>query len=310
MSRTRLRRHPLGFLEATDRPDAAELAEYYAQQYYQRENGAYSQSYSESELAAVRRRTRLYASRVSALRGGDAAGTLLDIGCGEGFVLAEYLRRGWSIRGIDYSRAGVAAIHPELTDYVDQGDIYDLLREGINGDKRYDLLWLGHALEHVLDPIGLLQQIRRLATEDSILVVTVPNDGSAYHSALEEAGAVEEGFFVALPDHLSYFTAESLRRCAEATGWQMSDLLADFPIDLFLAHEGSNYRKDSTRGPAAHQARLLIEEVVSRSGEPASGDFYAALAAVGLGRNVTAFLKAAPVPKTASDDQGSSGISP
>ena len=48
---SRLRRHPLGFLEAVDRPSRDDLAEYYASTYYQVERGNYRHSYPSQELA-------------------------------------------------------------------------------------------------------------------------------------------------------------------------------------------------------------------------------------------------------------------
>jgi hypothetical protein len=90
---------------------------------------------------------------------------------------------------------------------------------------------------------------------------------------------------------MSYFTAGTLRAAAEAAGWEAAEIMGDFPIDFFLAHPGSNYVDNPENGPGAHQARLLLETLIGASGHGAANRFYAALADVGLGRNLTAFLK-------------------
>lgn len=194
---------------------------------------------------------------------------------------------------MDFSVAGVEAMNQGMADRVVQGDLFDLLHARIASGQTYDIVWLGNVLEHVLDPIELLISLRGLLVPGGLLVATVPNDGSAYQEALLEAGAIDRRFWVAIPDHLSYFTAESLRASAAATGWDTLDILGDFPIDWFLAHPGSNYVDDPARGRDAHIARLRLEALIGAAGPEAANHFYSALASVGLGRNLTAFLRPA-----------------
>ena len=295
----RLRRHPLGFLEAVDRPTPAQLAAYYAETYYQAGRGSFRPSYSDEELQVIRLRVRQRAARAIAVLGHDRPGALLDVGCGEGFVLAEFARSGWDVAGMDFSIAGVEAMNPDMADRVQQGDVFDLVDAAIASGGTYDLIWLGNVLEHVLDPVGLLGALRRLVGPGGILVATVPNDGTAYQEALFETGAVDRRFWIAIPDHMSYFTADTLRAAGGATGWDTLDVLADFPIDLFLAHPGSNYVIDPARGSDAHAARLRLETVIGAVGVEAANRFYSALADVGLGRNLTAFMR----PSTQGGDQ-------
>ena len=289
----RLRRHPLGFLEAVDRPTPEELGAYYAETYYQAGQGSFRRSYSDEERRVIRLRVQQRAARAIALLGHDRPGRLLDVGCGEGFVLAEFARSGWDVAGMDFSTAGVEAMNPDMVKLVERGDVFDLLDAAIASGGVYDLIWLGNVLEHVLDPVGLLGALRRLVGPGGILVATVPNDGSTYHEALFETGAVDRRFWIAIPDHISYFTGDTLRAAAGATGWDTLDILGDFPIDLFLAHPGSNYVVDPARGPDAHVARLRLETVIGAVGAEAANRFYSALAEVGLGRNLTAFLRPA-----------------
>ena len=216
---------------------------------------------------------------------------MLDVGCGEGFVISHYRSLGWQVSGIDFSRAGVDLMNPDCAAFVEQGDVFLLLADRITAGEKNDLIWLGNVLEHVLDPCGLLQSMREAISPDGLLVVTVPNDGNDFHEALFERGDIPDRFWIAIPDHISYFTAKSLRRVATATGWECLAVQGDFPIDFYLAHEGSNYVVDRSRGSAAHQSRLLLERLIGAAGTDAANQFYQSLASVGLGRNITAYLR-------------------
>jgi SAM-dependent methyltransferase len=160
------------------------------------------------------------------------------------------------------------------------GDLFGLLGQQISHQRQYDLVWLSNVLEHVPDPVGLLTSLRRLVGINGTLVVTVPNDGSAYQERLLNDGDIPERFWIAIPDHLAYFSYESLVNVAHATGWTPHDVIADFPIDWFLLHPGSNYVRDRTQGPAAHQARVRMELMMG--GRPAElvNQFYSAPARV------------------------------
>lgn len=296
MSDPRLKQHPLGFFELINKPSQNELNAYYEKNYWQNESGNYRKQYSELELNVIHKRIGLRAAKFHEL---CVAGTgehsktrsLLDVGCGEGFVLKYFKDLGWSVKGIDFSRAGADQINPEYSSYIEQGDVFRLLGKHIHSQKKYNLVYMGNILEHVLDPVGLLRSLTNLVTKDGLLVVTVPNDGNAYHEWLLSNGRIPSRWWIAIPDHISYFTADSLRSTAEATGWDCLSMTADFPIDWYLAHEQSNYVVNKVNGPHAHQARLAIENLIANFGYAAANQFYESLAGVGLGRDITAYLR-------------------
>ncbi|MFO7481965.1 class I SAM-dependent methyltransferase [Oceanibaculum nanhaiense] len=285
----RLKRHPLGFLQAAEMPTAEQLRDYYAS-YYRRESGNYRKSYDARELAFLDAKLAQRAALAQQIRGSAAPGRFLDAGCGEGFALAWFQRAGWRVEGIDHSMAGIEAMNQALAESVTAGDLFALLDARIGTGERYDLVWLTNVLEHVTDPVGLLEKLRRLVASGGVLAVTVPNDGSAYQKKLLEDGQIDDRFWIALPDHLAYFTGDSLRATTQATGWACREIIADFPIDWFLLHEGSNYVRDRAQGKAAHRARVELELLLADQPVEAVNAYYAALARLGLGRNLTAFL--------------------
>ena len=286
-----LRRHEYGFLELVDPPSEDELIEYYAHKYYQSEQSNYRKSYPSEELAAIHLRIELRAAHADSIRASSTPGRMLDVGCGEGFVLATYAARGWSVEGVDHSLTGVQTMNPDQAQHVTQGNLFSLLEDRVAAGTTYDLVWLGNVLEHVTNPVDLLHALQAIVNPSGLLVATVPNDGSTYHETLFQSGAIPERFWIVIPDHLSYFTRPSFETTAKATNWAVRDMQGDFPVDLFLSHIGSNYVADRGQGPAAHAARLQLENMIGEAGLEKANAFYSALAGVGLGRNLTAYLQ-------------------
>ena len=219
------------------------------------------------------------------------ARTFLDVGCGEGWALDYFQRQGWDVLGLDFSSFSLEQFHPGLRGRLRTGDLYDGLQELVAEGRQFDVLWLDNVLEHVLDPAELLRRCRQLTRPGGVLMVDVPNDFSPLQQHLLAAGHIDRPFWVALPDHLSYFGADGLRNLAAATGWRTARLLGDQPIDLNLFNPATNYVMDRAAGKAAHQARLEQDNFLLRTASlPAVAAYYEALAGVGLGRSLVAFL--------------------
>jgi 2-polyprenyl-3-methyl-5-hydroxy-6-metoxy-1,4-benzoquinol methylase len=290
-----LRQHPLGFWEVVDKPSATQLREYYANKYYQEARGSYESSYTPAELSYFRGKTRQRAAVVG--RAVSAPGSLLDVGCGEGFTLAYFRELGWKVKGLDYSSAGLQANNPACADVLAVGDVFELLQAESESGNRYDVIWLQNVLEHVLDPVHLLVSLRGLVASGGVLVATVPNDFSTLQRNALNRKLIESPFWIALPDHLSYFSRESLVNIGTATGWSCEEVLADFPVDWFLYHSGSNYVRDRSVGKAVHLARVDLENLIGTADLEDVVGFYAALAKIGMGRDLTAFYR--PVARAA-----------
>lgn len=277
-----------GYWRVKNAPSPRELSDYYAERYYQEGRGSYETAYSDAELRHIRAkialRWRLAAGRF------DAPGRLLDVGCGEGFVLAHGLQAGWTVAGLDFSSAGAKAQNPDILPYLRAGDLFASLADEIECGAGYEVIWLQNVLEHVIDPIKLLHDLHRLITPAGVLVVTVPNDFSRLQHEALETGRIDQAFWVALPDHLSYFGPDSLRKVGGMTGWSCERLIGDFPVDWFLFNADSNYVADRSKGKAAHHARVALETLILDADPDDATAFFSGLARIGMGRDLTAFF--------------------
>ena len=270
---------PAGTVAAV--PSAATAAAEAAQDLATTEPGATAKSSASTPEAAAETGASRAPSR-----------TFLDVGCGEGWALDYFQRQGWDVLGLDFSSFSLEQFHPGLRGRLRAGDLYNSLQELIAEDQKFDVLWLDNVLEHVLDPAELLRRCRALTHPGGVLMVDVPNDFSPLQQHLLAAGHIDRPFWVALPDHLSYFGAAGLRNLAAATGWRTARTFGDQPIDLNLFNPATNYVMDRSLGKAAHQSRLEQDNFLLRTAPlPAVAAYYEALAGVGLGRSVVAFLQ-------------------
>jgi len=97
---------------------------------------------------------------------------LLDVGCGTGFLLLAASKRGLKTYGIDISEEAI-----KIAKNVSQ-DSFVAVSRGEDlpfRDNTFDYITCLGSLEHFLDMNKSLQEMRRVAKEDAIFCIMVPN---------------------------------------------------------------------------------------------------------------------------------------
>lgn len=148
-----------------------------------------------------------YAFRVRAwLRFLPRKGRVLEIGCGDGWMLRELRDRGWQVVGVERSvrAARAAASVNRLPVFV--GEV-----AAIRAVASFDLVVLFQALEHVPDPVASLRHCAGLLQPGGRLVIAVPNLESWQAKLFRRAW-----FHLDMPRHLTHFSRASLIRLLEA----------------------------------------------------------------------------------------------
>ncbi|MBL1140624.1 MAG: class I SAM-dependent methyltransferase [Proteobacteria bacterium] len=287
----RLQKHPLGYFEIVNKPTTEELQEYYSDKYYQEAKSSYEHEYSEDELTYFQvKLEQRFAALQKAQPNLRCGGQFLDVGCGEGYALAFFRNKGYETKGLDFSSAGIESKNPNCVDVLETGNVFELLKEEITSGNVYDVVWLQNVLEHVLDPISLLKSLRKLVSSNGVVVITVPNDCSIVQREALERNYIDHAFWIAPPDHLSYFDYNSMKNIAGETDWYCADIYGDFPVDLFLLHPESNYVRNKLLGKDAHRSAVQIENLISKKPIEQVLDFWRSVAQVGIGRNLTSFF--------------------
>ncbi len=103
-------------------------------------------------------------------------GRLLELGSGDGRMLAELQKLGWQVEGVDFDSAAVSnAQHKGVN--VRLGTLFDQRFP----DDSFDAIAMSHLIEHVHEPMALLQECRRVLRPGGRLVVVTPNLASWGH---------------------------------------------------------------------------------------------------------------------------------
>ncbi len=173
--------------------------------------------------------------------------SLLDVGCGNGIFLDFARHAGWQAQGIDFDAEAVACcIRKGLA--VQKGGIEILADQ----KECFDWITLSHVIEHVHNPVGLLQACHHLLKPGGGLWIETPNLDAQGHRDFGPAWHALDS-----PRHLILFTRTSLIEALRAVGFQDIADAPFRPLYKDLSHksqaiaEGRDpYQKPAPRRPA------------------------------------------------------------
>ena len=136
---------------------------------------------------------------------------LLDIGCGNGLSLERAVKKGWkNCLGIDPNRK-----YQILTDnrikiiHASFENAFEQIKE------KADAIMLWDMLEHIYEPKIFLPKLKNVMNDKALLLIMVPNLKSLATRLIREKSPTFSW------EHLSYFTARSLKTLLESSGFSI-----------------------------------------------------------------------------------------
>jgi 2-polyprenyl-3-methyl-5-hydroxy-6-metoxy-1,4-benzoquinol methylase len=148
------------------------------------------------------------------------AHSVLDLGCGNGWLTAALARCGFDACGLDSSHSGIAIARSA------HDDVPFLLADALRPpaaelQDRFDAIVAVEAVDHVAQPRLLLMHARQMLRPGGLLLLTVP-----YHGYLKNLGIALSGRFdlrlQAVEDHgrLKFFSHRSLGTLVRECGFE------------------------------------------------------------------------------------------
>jgi SAM-dependent methyltransferase len=228
----------------------------------------------------------VYADIAHALKTFAPGPRVLDVGCGTGETLDFLKAQGFTTSGIEPSaEASAAAVERGL-------DVKNFTLEEFVEHRRttagtpLDAVLLLCVLEHVPDPVGTIQAAKALLAPGGLVGIRVPNDFNEIQLTAREQLS-KKPWWIAVPDHINYFTFESLHALLDRLGFDVVYSQGDFPMEMFLLM-GDDYVGNEEVGSACHQRRVRFENAIDPD---LRRRMYTAMASAGVSRDCLVFGK-------------------
>jgi 2-polyprenyl-3-methyl-5-hydroxy-6-metoxy-1,4-benzoquinol methylase len=167
---------------------------------------------------------------------------VLDLACGDG-LLTRLLREHFDrVVAVDASSTHLAKARKLLPDV----EFHESLIEDLELNEKFDSVFLLNLLEHVTDPILVLQRAASFLAHDGVLIVHVPNAAAINRRIAVLMGTLESceelsPFDINVVGHRRSYTLETLKADVEkaglkvnATGGVFYKMLSTAQIDWFL----------------------------------------------------------------------------
>lgn len=158
-------------------------------------------------------------------------GRILDIGCGVGYFLEADSRRGWDTYGIEISKPMVEYAQTKLSLNV----LNSTLEEANFPADYFDVVTMQSVIEHLLDPYQTLSVIGTVLKPEGLLMIKTPNQDSLVSALCKLVYSITLGRYllpIYSPDHLYRFSAETLSRLLETTGFHKVEVELEDDLEI------------------------------------------------------------------------------
>lgn len=238
-------------------PTVSELSIFYSGSYYN-----FDKSREEGKGMAFAQRLKRWKKN----------GKFLDVGCATGFFINGIKKNSnWEVYGTDFGESAVRFARDQLGLNVVQGDLADAHFPG----EFFDYVHVNNVLEHVLNPISLLEECRRIVKPKGIFFLSVPN---GFNDSLDLIDFWKEEKLPARSKsgHIFFFPARTLLMLFRQTGFKVVtqktySLKRGFRSIGYLPRK-SNWKKDYF--PRQSSEEVISPEVIIPDQKKKHSDFY------------------------------------
>jgi|SRR5687767_3013927 len=203
---------------------------------------------------------------------------ILDVGCGEGWILEIAKQRGWEVYGTEFSsRAFEICQKKGIKMY--QGK----LEPGKMEEKEYDVIISSETIEHINNPQEEIANIFSLLRKGGLFYATTPNFNSYLRYILKSRYNIIE-----YPEHLCYYTRKTINRLFKSNGFRKKKLLTT-GISITRFQQSKEPAKGSEAGNKTGDEKLrerINKSKILRLGKKIANRF---LSWTGIGMTLKAY---------------------
>ena len=288
-----------GYYQLRNMNSTEDREETFENTYFQDYSGyTYSKSYTQEELDYLTRKfeekeyvIRECLQKTGVLERGGYSYSLLDIGCGEGFLMKYFRQKGVKVKGFDLGSYALRQHNPDMEDVFEQGNMDDVLPRLAERGETFDVINMSRVLDMCLDAEGTLRRIGKLMTDRSILVIKTSHNYSHLQQRLLQSGELKQEYWLDAPDHTNYFNREGMINLLDAQGYECMDFFADYFIDFNLLNPLTNYYEKPETGKACYEAAVRLANLMHDLSLEKTITIYRCLADMGFGREITGVFR-------------------
>lgn len=148
---------------------------------------------------------------------------VLDLGCGAGDFSVALLEHGAHPVAIDVVAEPVRRARARGLD----ARLASLDGPLVLDDGSFDVVWAGETIEHVVDVVGWLSEVRRVLPSGGRLLITAPDHPPALLHRLADDPEAFAAHFSPHADHVRFFNERSLRELLDDLGFEAIDVASD-----------------------------------------------------------------------------------
>jgi len=226
----------------------------------------------------------LWLEKVYNIKKWKKSGSILDIGCWEGIQLESFLKEGWQCTGIELNKRA-ASVAESIGIEVYQISIQNFFEKF--SEKKWDVINIAYILEHIPNPLEFLKRLKCHLKKQGIIIVEVPNDFSPFQLAYIKKYKIAP-YWIALPDHVNYFSKEELNNLMVQAGWKVIHAETSFPMEMFLLMN-DNYLQDRALGKRSFTKVVEMESILREYDPGLVSKVYSALYKSGIGRSIIVY---------------------
>lgn len=154
-------------------------------------------------------------------------GSFLDIGCGVGHFIEAFSRKKkfWNVYAHDLTDLNKKYVLKNRVKNFFTGDIKHI-------ESKFDLISMNHVVEHLVEPMKTIRNVRKLLNKNGYLVLKLPNINKVHTD-------------LTMQDHCSHFNINTLTSLLKLSGFKILKSFSNInPTELFIiAIKTSKYPK-------------------------------------------------------------------
>ena len=206
---------------------------------------------------------------------------MVDVGCGNNLLVRFFQDRDWEVFALEPSQDAANFLRL-FTLQVFECPVEDIKSTNI---REISFVNLQFVLEHITDPISVLKKLYKVMVPGGIIRIAVPNDFSEGQMAYVE-NYNEEAHWVCLPDHINYFTFDSLHNLLEKIGFQEVYRITNFPLEFLLVSGINYYASEEAKKKVGPIVRNFESSFKNTGREGLLKKYYETLSQLGFGRSI------------------------